>query len=176
MAYRLSVPFSITSPRFDEHFPEFLRRCQTAGVQRVILCVSMPTAPEAARNLSLKRLTQAVRQLHAAGMEAASWCSALGHGGPCPSDTAHTDVTAAIGRMRTLDGETDDSRFCPLDETLQALFADWVKQLAATGVDIIQIDDDYRMGYHFGKRFCCCDKHIALMEAETGEPFDAARM
>ncbi|MBQ8611378.1 MAG: hypothetical protein IJ412_06675 [Oscillospiraceae bacterium] len=176
MSYLTAVPLSLSNPRFEEYFPEFVRRCKAAGVGRIFLCPAMPIANEAAQQDSLNKLKKYVPLLHAEGFEVGSWNSVLGHGGTCGSDLASNNVMSSIGLMRSLNGVQDGENFCPLDETLQQVFGEWVKKLAATGVDIIQLDDDYRMGYRAGERFCCCDKHVAVIEERTGEKFDAGRM
>ncbi len=176
MSYITAVPLMLSNPRFEEYYPEFVRRCKAAGVKRIFLCPVMPVADEDAKQDSLRKLEKYVPLLHAEGFEVGSWNSVLGHGGTCDGDLASNNVMSSITTMRSLDGTQGGEDFCPLDETLQNVFADWMKKLAATGVDIIQLDDDYRMGYRNGERFCCCDRHVALIEAETGEPFDAERM
>ncbi len=176
MSYITSVPYLVSNPRFEEYYPEFVRRCKAAGVGRIFLCPSMAVASEKKKSAEIGLLKKYVPMLKAEGFEVGSWCSSLGHGGTCDTNLQAGSAFSDLTLMRSLDGNQDNEDFCPLDESFQALFCDWVKRLASTGVDIIQLDDDYRIGYRRGERFCCCDRHTALLEAELGEPFDAARM
>ena len=176
MSYITAVPYILHATHFEQYFPEFLQRCKNAGVQRIFLCPSMAVADEAVKCREIELLKKYVPIIKAEGIEACSWCSSLGHGGTCDvnlqAGSFHSDLTL----MRSLDGNQNNEDFCPLDDKFQALFCDWVKRIAATGVSIIQLDDDYRIGYRRGERFCCCDRHTALLEAELGEPFDPVRM
>ncbi len=176
MSYTTAVPYIIGNPRFEEYYPEFLQRCKTAGVKRIFLCPSMAVADEATKQREIALLKKYVPLFKAEGFEVGSWCSSLGHGGTCDVNLQAGSAHAELTLMRSLDGNQDNEDFCPLDENFRALFCDWVRRLASTGVDIIQLDDDHRIGFRRGERFCCCDKHTALLEAELGEPFDPARM
>ena len=164
MSYGIAVPISITNPRFEAYYPDFLRYLKDIGATRVFLCVSRAVSPEEEKQRCIDLLHKYVPLLQAEGFEVGSWCSSLGHGGTCGPEQAAAGVTL----MRSLDGVDDGANYCPLDEHFQALFCDWIKRLAATGVSVIQLDDDYRMSFRMGERFCCCDKHVALIEAETG--------
>ena len=172
MSYGIAVPVSIANPRFEQYYPDFLRYLKAAGATRVFLCPCTALAPEEEKQRCIALLKKYVPLLQAEGFEVGSWNNSLGHGGTCGAEQAAQGVTL----MRSLDGVDDGANYCPLDEHFQELFCDWIKRLASTGVSIIQLDDDYRMSFRLGERFCCCDRHVALIEAETGEKFDAARM
>lgn len=176
MSYITAVPYIIGNPHFEEYFPEFLQRCQNAGVKRIFLCLSMPVASDAAKQREIELMKKYVPLVRAAGIEPCSWCSSLGHGGTCDVNLQANSFHSELTLMRDLNGNQNNEDFCPLDDNFRALFCDWVKRIASTGVSIIQLDDDYRMGYRRGERFCCCDRHTALLEEELGEPFDAERM
>ena len=50
---------------------------------------------------------------------------------------------------------------CPLDENYLADEEKWIRQCAATGVDIIQFDDDFNVNIGFLMGFgCCCENHM----------------
>ncbi|MBP5542988.1 MAG: hypothetical protein ILM98_02850 [Kiritimatiellae bacterium] len=61
--------------------------------------------------------------------------------------------------------------FCPLDEDFRKFAADYVADIARTGVDMILYDDDY--GYrNFStgpKISCLCERHLAAYRKELGE-------
>ncbi len=172
MSYGIAIPISIANPRFEEYYPDFMRYAKEAGVTRIFLCPCTALAEEEEKQRCIDLLKKYVPLVQAEGFEVGSWNNSLGHGGTCGSEEAAQGVTL----MRSLDGVDDGANYCPLDDHFQELFCDWVKRLATTGVSIIQLDDDYRMSFRLGERFCCCDRHVALIEAETGEKFDAQRM
>ena len=175
MSYTVAVPYLVSNPRFEQYYPEFLRRCKAAGVGRIFLCPSMAMADEEAKQRDIALLKKYVPLLQAEGFDVGCWFNSLGHGGGADPNL-QAGGNAGLTRMRDLNGNQNGEDFCPLGDTYRALLCDWVARLASTGVSVIQLDDDYRMGYRRGERFCCCEKHTALLEAELGEPFDAERM
>lgn len=169
-----AVPLSVSNPLFEQYYPEMVRRCTNAGVGRVFLCVSRCVGDEAQKQRELALLRRYVPRLKVQGFEVGVWFSSLGHGGTTQgTDPAERD---ALGQMVDLDGERGSESNCPLDPAFQALCGEWVQRLAETGVDIIMLDDDFRMSFRNGGRFCCCEHHRPLLEQALGEPFDAARM
>ena len=176
MEYRLTVPFTVYPEDFEETLEKNLCRCRDAGAHRIFYVVCSATASEETKQLCLRRLRYAVPRVRAAGFEVGCWLNSLGHGGPAGAETLRAAAEGHLTLMRSLDGVQDTESCCPLNENYRGLFCDWVGRLAATGVDIIQLDDDFRYGWRGGERFCCCDDHIRLLEAALGEPFDAARM
>lgn len=61
-------------------------------------------------------------------------------------------------------------RICPLDSRFEAYFSDLFRQIAATGVRKIALDDDYRMNWTTTPPACFCPKHLALYSSILGEP------
>ena len=174
--YKISLPVMLHE-RFEEYFPETLRQCLAAGVERVYLCVSGSTASPKKQETDLELVRRYVPKLLEAGIEPGVWFSPLGHGSPLAHEVEDPEDRAyGLTPMRALDGRLGGDALCPADEKFRALSADWIKRLAATGTRIIMLDDDFRYAFRAGDAFCCCDKHIALLEKELGEPFDAARM
>ena len=172
MSYVTSIPISVTNPRFEEYYPDFLSYCKQAKAGRIWLCVCTSRGSAEEKQRSIAMLKKYTPLLQAEGFEVGSWCSSLGHGGTCGYEEAAKGFTL----MRSLDGADDGANYCPLDPVFEELFCDWVKQLGATGVSIIQLDDDYRMSFRKGERYCCCDRHVALIEEQLGEKFDPVRM
>ena len=58
---------------------------------------------------------------------------------------------------------------CPKDENFVKFAADYIKDIAKTGVDLIQFDDDLRYGFLSDSPACLCDNHIAEINRITGE-------
>ncbi len=176
MAYRLTVPFTVYPADFEETLDENLQRCREADAHRIFYVVCGATAPEEQKQLCLHRLQTAAARAKAAGFEVGCWLNSLGHGGPAGAETLRAAAEGRLTLMRSLEGTQNTESCCPLNENFRAQFCDWVGRLAAAGVKIIQLDDDFRYSWRGGERFCCCDDHIRLLEAELGERFDAIRM
>ena len=173
--YKVALPISITNPRFEQYYEGFVKKLKEAKVDRVFLCVSRCVESWESRQKELERLKKYVPMFKAEGFEVGTWFSSLGHGGTCESaELKDTDI--GITYMRDMDGKVNTESCCPLDTNFQKMFAEWVQELAKTGVEVIMIDDDYRYSIRGGRYFCCCDLHIAALEKELGEPFDADRM
>lgn len=49
--------------------------------------------------------------------------------------------------MRTINGTELRENICPLDEEFVEFAAGYIRDIAETGVDIIQFDDDFRYGF-----------------------------
>ncbi len=172
--YRLAIPTLLDNPLFEKYYPEWVRRCKNAGADIVFLAVSRCTAAEEEKERQLALLRKYIPLLREEGLEVGIWLSSLGHGGTCATNDVEADD--GLTQMLSLDGERAHESNCPLDPAFRELFADWIRRLGSTGPAIIQLDDDYRMSYRNGGRYCCCEHHRPLLEEALGEPFDAARM
>lgn len=71
--------------------------------------------------------------------------------------------------MRSINGTEIKEFMCPKDENFVKFAADYIKDIAKTGVDIIQFDDDFRYGFLSDSPACLCDNHIAEINRITGE-------
>lgn len=73
-------------------------------------------------------------------------------------------------RQVSAKGDVSGSVVCPSDEAFVAFCCDFMKRLAATGVDMILFDDDFScFGYYNGPLACCCDNHLRLISEKVGE-------
>lgn len=173
--YKISLPISLSNPRFEQYYDRFVETLKKAGVNRVFLCVSNCVESRENKQKDLEKLKKYVPMLKAEGFEVGTWFNSLGHGGTCESsDVNNNDLD--ITYMVDMDGKVNTESYCPLDKNFQKLFAQWVQDLARTGVEVIMMDDDFRYSIRGGRYFCCCDLHLAELEKELGEPFDADRM
>lgn len=71
--------------------------------------------------------------------------------------------------MRSITGKEIKEFMCPTDEGFVAYAADYIKDYARCGVDIIQFDDDFRYGFLSDSAACLCDGHIERINRITGE-------
>ncbi len=158
--YKLSMPISLiefTEGRIEQLKEELAR----SGADRVFITACRSVATEDAKADSIPKIRQAVEWLRAEGYEPGVWISSLGHGGSMVNETGYQYIISATGSYST------DS-FCPYDEEFQNEFARWVADLATTGVDMIMLDDDYRLGYRTGGIGCFCPLHLARISELLG--------
>ena len=71
--------------------------------------------------------------------------------------------------MRSINGTEIKETMCPKDGIFVRFAADYIKDIAKTGVDIIQFDDDFRYGFLSDSPACLCDLHIKEINRITGE-------
>lgn len=173
--YKVALPISVSNPRFEQYYEGFVKKLKEAKVDRVFLCVSRCVESREQKNRELDVLRKYVPMFKAEGFEVGTWFSSFGHGGTCESAEPR-DKDIGITYMVDMDGKVNTESCCPLDKNFQKMFAEWVQELAKTGVEVIMLDDDYRYSIRGGRYFCCCDLHIAALEQELSEPFDADRM
>jgi len=63
----------------------------------------------------------------------------------------------------------DPSACCPLDPGFRDFVGELYSKLAKTGVDILLLDDDYRLAYWGGTIACGCDLHMQRFREVLGE-------
>ena len=71
--------------------------------------------------------------------------------------------------MRSISGVEIKEFVCPTDEEFVSFAADYIRDIARCGVDIIMFDDDFRYGYLSESPACLCDRHIEIINSITGE-------
>ena len=74
-----------------------------------------------------------------------------------------------FNNMRSINGTEIKEFMCPKDENFVKFAADYIKDIAKTGVDLIQFDDDFRYGFLSDSPACLCDNHISEINRITGE-------
>lgn len=71
--------------------------------------------------------------------------------------------------MKSNSGIRSKGFICPSDEKFRRFAAEYVREFAQCGVDLIQFDDDFRYG-HLGGGFCCiCENHLTWVINDLGE-------
>ena len=79
---------------------------------------------------------------------------------------------APFTRMRSVEGEDSKTMACPADPDFREYAASFMREFAASGVDLILFDDDFRFGFHEMGLGCTCKHHEAMM----GEPFQPEKL
>ena len=74
------------------------------------------------------------------------------------------------GTMMSIKGVPMPTYACPLDNDFSDFVANYLHDVALTGVDLIQFDDDFRYGF-LGPNgpACLCDHHMAILQQILGE-------
>ena len=70
--------------------------------------------------------------------------------------------------MTGIDGAEFRSYACPRDPDFLEFSAEYIKDIAKCGVDMIMFDDDFRYGYLGSSPACLCKYHIKAINEEAG--------
>lgn len=71
--------------------------------------------------------------------------------------------------MKSLKGQDYPENMCPLDEDFLEFAADYITDIAKTGVDVIMYDDDLRYGFLGEAPACVCKNHLKKISEIIGE-------
>ncbi len=180
--YIIAIPMMVNHGRAEKNFEERLRLAKLAGAKRIFLCTCTATDTEENKRVNEERFARMAARVTAEGLEPCAWFNSLGHGYSGIADGVE-ESPDGLTYMKDLDGRVDPGSNCPMDPKFLALLCDWTKRLAKAGARIIQLDDDFRLGYRPGGPHCCCKHHVPALEQaisrHTGQPvkpFDAAEM
>lgn len=158
MMYKISVPIMASSVT-EATQETYLRLCREAGVQRVLLALGAASAEPS--------LAQKVRYFQSHGFEVGVWTDTVGHG--VKLEHVAEEEANRFSHMVDLSGTPRPYTGCPLDKEFRAYATERMVLLAESGVDLILLDDDFRMSQH-GEELCClCPLHLARVEELLGE-------
>lgn len=165
--YKISVPFMNHTCDTDEHRAQYLSLVRRMGARRVFLCMPRPftDSPERAAALELLKINAAFFKKNGVE-EVGTWFTAMGHGGQLDHESGEerTDFPRLVG----FSGGICDDTFCIADPGYRELIGNWVRDMGKCGVDIIQLDDDLRLGARGNGIGCTCDYHMAEFARRTG--------
>ncbi|MBQ8578392.1 MAG: hypothetical protein IJ449_10590 [Clostridia bacterium] len=166
--YHISVPVMNHSCDTDEHRAQFLAQFKRAGVYRVFLCMDRYFTDSPAKRAALELLKTNIAYFKENGIaEVGTWFTAMGHGGTLDHESGNEDRTD-YPRVVGFSGGVCDDSFCIADEGYRALIAKYVAEMGACGADIIQLDDDLRLGYRPNGIGCTCEYHMNEFARRTG--------
>lgn len=157
--YRLSVPL-MSKTVTVENRDAYLRLCREAGATRVFLCNGSPNEPIPAS------LGENVAFFKKNGFAVGIWTDTIGHGFVLKHAKPENP---RFQQMVGLDGVERVQANCPMDPAFRRHIADYIAALAATGADIVMLDDDYRMSQHGPSLYCACPAHLARIGEILGE-------
>ena len=171
--YKISVPININTLT-EENRDELVRTLKKCEVQRVFLCGGLSFSL-AERFEKLKKVKEYAAFFKKNGFETGLWTSTVGHGTVLSHETAEQSKPEYTLIKTASGGELADT-YCPLDENFRKTISEWIATVSDTGVDLIMLDDDFRMsqrGDGIGSITCCCDRHLKLMSKLSSEPITA---
>ncbi|MBR5507719.1 MAG: hypothetical protein IKV88_06720 [Clostridia bacterium] len=158
--YKIAVPIVCANIEICGGKEKILSKLKEFGAQRIMLALdSLPTNPEE-REYELKCLKENTDFFKSHGYEVASWMWTFWVRG----ENTYTKIESADGKRSQLFA-------CPLDEDFRNFVYDYVQSIAKCGVDIIQLDDDFRFGYITGSTHisCTCPLHMKNICRILGE-------
>lgn len=156
--YKISVPVIVDRleragrERMNEHL-------KTLGASRVFLALGDQYQKDPARVArTMELLRDNAAYFHQQGLEVGAWLWTFGY--PEENTFVH---------MESPSGGVAKNEVCPSDPDFTAMVQDYLAKIAATGVDLIMFDDDFRYGFIAGMLCCTCKNHRAKMEEYLGE-------
>ena len=156
--YEISVPISnfFSEQGSKEDMLAQLKRFDT---KRVFLSLGTYELDQSKRDRVMRELTDNCQFFKEQGLEVGAWIWTFWLYG-----------NTAFRNKRSINGVEIEDFMCPTDENFVRFAADYIKEIAECGVDIIQFDDDFRYGFLNGESASClCDGHIAEINRITGE-------
>ena len=159
--YKISIPL-MTSTINKKNRDKYLELCRRAGAERIFLATGSIMLPPP------ENMRETVEFFRSHGYEVGIWTDTIGHGSVL-EHVQNKDDTPSFTQMVNIMGEERPHANCPMDEGFSALAAERIAKFADMGVDIVMLDDDFRMSQH-GKHLCCgCHRHLARMSEILSE-------
>lgn len=165
--YSLSLPIN-TSALNDSNRNDYLDQITRAGVNRVFLTTGLEG------NFDI--FPENIKFFKERGFEVAIWVgNTIGHGSTL-LNSMDTGEAPKYQRLVNLKGEELYSTNCPLDVNFQRFASERIAALAQLDVDLVMLDDDYRLSQHGGSPCCVCPLHMERIRKECGEDIGAEEL
>lgn len=159
--YRISVPL-IANSAVEMGLEAHLKNLRRLNADRVFLSIGEYYMSEQARKREMDALRVCTDFFHQHGLEVGAWIWTF-------MIKDENDLTHMVG----INGETAAVEICPSDAAFRKFAADYLSEIAACGVDLIQFDDDFRYGHLDGGMLgCACKNHLDYVGELLGEPVD----
>ena len=156
--YQISVPvMNVNVTRVS--CEATLKELQKLDTKRVIFALSCYEQDPVKKAESLRQLEMNCKFFHDRGYEVGAWVWTFMFRDAHPYDT-----------MMSIKGIPMPTYACPLDNDFSDFVAQYLHDIALTGVDLIQFDDDFRYGF-LGPNgpACLCGHHMKLITEILGE-------
>ena len=156
--YDISVPIKIApSVRFG--YEQTLRELKKLDTKRIIIALGFYEQDPQKKAASLEELRNICDFFHGRGYEVGAWVWTFSLTGSHPYRT-----------MVSINGNPMPNNACPTDVSFSDFVAQYIHDIALTGVDLIQFDDDFRYGF-IGPNGpgCLCENHLDKIRQILGE-------
>ena len=154
--YKISVPIPIRS--IDRSSREqILNELKRFDAERVFLTIGTYETDADKREAMLEKLTEYCRFFSDNGYEVGTWTWSF-----------WVKNNKKYRNKRSIKGSEIKDFVCPTDESFVKFAVEYIKEVAKTGVKIIQFDDDLRYGFLGDGPSCLCDGHIKEINRITG--------
>ncbi len=153
--YKVSVPVMNGNLKRNGR-EETLREIKKFGAERIFLALDTYQLDSEKRRESMDELKDNCRFFKEQGYEVGAWIW-----------TFWVKNNVRFRNMRGISGSEFKEYMCPTDESFVAFAADYIKEIAGCGVDMIMFDDDFRYGFLGDSPACLCDGHIDIINRMT---------
>lgn len=156
--YKISVPVIVD--RLERTGRDrVLEHLKSLNAERVFLALGEQYHKDEAKTEALMACVKDnASYFHAHSLEVGTWLWTFGY--KEENDFIH---------MESPSGKVSSETVCPSDSRFVNMVCAYLEKLAATGVDLIMFDDDFRYGFVEGLLCCTCKNHRAKMEELLGE-------
>lgn len=155
--YKISVPAG--NGAMMRYGPEStLKELKRFDAERVFISVGSYELNAEKREKSLRALKEFTAYFKENGFEVGAWLWTFMFYSGSP-----------FQYMVGIDGAEYKKQACPMDPDFLRFSADYIKDIAKCGVDLIMFDDDFRYGFHGDFPACLCPLHIKTINEITGE-------
>ena len=153
--YKISVPiYNPNAIRNDRE--KALVELEKFGAKRVYLGIGVYPKDENHKKEILASIEDNCRFFKEKGFEVGAWCW-----------TFWVKNNTKFTNMRSIRGTEMKEFMCPSDKNFVDYACDYFKGIAKCGVDLIQLDDDFRYGFMSDSPACLCDNHLAEIHKIT---------
>ena len=163
--YKVALPF--VSELCFKNQQEALKEAQDFNGERIMLSIGVYEQDPKNREKCLKELAENCKFFKAHGYEVGAWIWTF---------LFRAEFSTEDGRMHPFTrikdsaGAEFNQSACPMDEDFINFAAEYIQDVAKTGVDMIMFDDDFGYGYCRTSNISCfCDLHLARIREILGE-------
>lgn len=153
--YKISVPVKSITLRAEDK-ERIVSELRKLDAERVFLTLGYYELDPDKRRRSLDALKENCAFFKSNGFEVGTWIW-----------TFTLNNNKEFRNMRSIQGTELATFMCPTDERFVDFVTDYIKDIAACGVELIMFDDDFRYGFLAESPACLCDDHIRRINAIT---------
>ncbi|MEE1047970.1 MAG: hypothetical protein U0M60_11160 [Clostridia bacterium] len=153
---KLSVSMNIN---WDMDMNEYVRVFKDMKVDRIFMAFldRGPFKSCERRTNNIKTYIEKRKFFEENGFETALWISTLGYGGAVTE--YNKEAAKNFVRKKTFGGVSRDDCFCPEDKSFTEVMCEFVKEIAASGTEMLMLDDELCISGVPGLG-CTCDLHM----------------